>query len=251
MKIVALIPARGGSQRIPGKNLKLLDGLPLVAWSIVTALACPSIDKVIVSSNDSEILRVSVKFGAEVLVRPSELAGPLVPDLPVVEHLLSVETEVDLLVYLRPTTPLRATHTVEAGIQAMLEAGPGPTGLRSVHKMGESAYKCFVLGSGRLLEPITLHDEHDGITTDFTDRPEQEAPPTYKANGYVDVILPATVARGSCFGNTVLPLVTPQTLELDDPTDWDRLEWLMVTRGAKEIHEFYCRPGSRSQPWGI
>ncbi len=250
--IVALIPAKGTSQRIPGKNLKELDGIPLVAWTIATALACESIDKVYVSSESEDVLSVARKFGAELLYRPEKLAGPLVPDLPVVEHFLKVVGEkVDLIVYLRPTTPLRSTGMVERGIQALTEAGTAASGLRSVHRMGESAYKCFEIRPGPFLAPVRWQGE------DLTDKPDQLVIPTFKPNGYVDVILPATVAGlsvrtedaaawggGSCFGDSVIPLVTPRVIELDDPEDWDHLACSLLT-GGREVHEFSRGPMGR------
>jgi N-acylneuraminate cytidylyltransferase len=237
--IVALIPAKGTSERIPGKNLKLLDGVPLVAWSIVTALACESIDKVVVSSDDSEILKVAEKFGAQPLFRYRELAGPQVPDLPVVEHFLESCEKVDLVVYLRPTTPLRSTGMVERAIRLLREAGTAASGLRSVHKMGESAYKCFELRPGPFLKPIVY--DLGGEYAIMSDWPDQLVPPTYKPNGYVDLILPATVEGGSCFGAEVIPIITPPVIEVDNPADWDHLTCSLTT-GGRGVHEFHLGP---------
>ena len=242
--IVALIPARGGSERIPGKNIKKLNELPLVAWSVATALACPSIDKVLVSSDHEATLLIGEQFGAEALSRPGSLSGPLVEDLPVIDHLLKVVPGVDLVVYLRPTTPLRSSDLVEQAIKMMLEAGKAPTGLRSVHKMPESAYKCFTIRNS-LLQPVT----REGF--DQTDKPEQEVEPTYRPNGYVDIALPATVTAGTAWGSTVIPFVTPPALELDEQEDWILMEYNLKTRAAGETHEFYREGGPLRTSFGI
>ena len=245
--IVALIPARSGSERIPNKNIKKLNDLPLIAWSIATALACPSIDKVIISSDSAVIREIGEQHGAEGLPRPASLSGPRVKDRPVIKHCLQVIPGIRLVVYLRPTTPLRSTELVEAAIKMAQEGMSSITGLRSVHKMPESAFKCFTVRNS-LLQPVT----REGF--DLTDHPEQEVEPTYKANGYVDVALPATVlaeGSGSAWGSTVIPFVTPPTLELDVPEDWEYLEYQLKTRAAGESHEFFREGGPLRTSWGI
>ena len=242
--IVALIPARAGSERIPGKNLKKLNEIPLVAWSVATALACPSIDKVLVSSDSAIIREIGENYGAEGLSRPPSLSGPRVEDHPVINHCLQVVPGIDLVVYLRPTTPLRSVDMVEQAVKMAQEGSKTVTGLRSVQKMGESAFKCFMLRNG-LLEPIT----RDGF--DQTDKPDQEVEATYKANGYVDIALPATVMAGSAWGDTVIPLVTPPVVELDQPEDWDYLEYILKSKNAGETHEFYREGGPLKTSWGI
>ena len=165
-------------------------------------------------------------------------------DYPVIKHLLQVVPGVDLVVYLRPTTPLRSSDMVEQAIKMVLEAGEAPTGLRSVHKMGESAYKCFTIRNS-LLHPIT----REGFNQ--SDKPEQEVEPTFKPNGYVDIALPATVTAGSAWGDTVIPLVTSPAVELDTPDDWDYLEYTLKSRNAGETHEFYREGGPLKTSWGI
>jgi CMP-N-acetylneuraminic acid synthetase len=133
---------------------------------------------------------------------------------------------------------------VEKAIKMMLEAGQAPTGLRSVHRMTESAFKSFTLRNS-LLQPVT----REGF--DQSDKPDQEVEATYKPNGYVDIILPATVAAGSCFGDTVIPLVTPPVIELDEQEDWDYLTYLLKSRNAGEAHEFYREGGPLKTSYGI
>jgi len=245
--IVALIPARAGSERIPNKNIKRLEGQPLIAWTIATALACPSIDKVLVSSDNTVIREIAEQYGAEGLSRPNSLSGPTVTDWPVIKHCLQVLPGIRLVVYLRPTTPLRSTELVEKAIKMVQEGMSSVTGLRSVHKMPESAFKCFTVRNG-LLRPVT----REGF--DLTDHPEQEVEPTYKPNGYVDIALPATVLApgpGTAWGSTVIPYVTPPVIELDEPQDWDYLTYLLKTRGEGESHEFYREGGLLKTSWGI
>lgn len=124
MNIVAIIPARGGSKRVPRKNVKLLAGKPLVAYSIETGLQSKYIDKVVVSTEDKEIADVSAKHGAQVIIRPDELAIDTAKTPPVMLHAVA-ELEKqgyhpDIVVLLQPTTPLRNLEMVDAAIEQLI-----------------------------------------------------------------------------------------------------------------------------------
>jgi len=117
---IAIIPARGGSKGLPGKNLRLLHNLPLIAHTIRAARRCKSIDKVIVTSDDDEILSVSRAVGAETIKRPAELATDEAPTDPALEHAVQVlETEgniIDRIILLQCTSPLRNEEDMESAL---------------------------------------------------------------------------------------------------------------------------------------
>lgn len=130
MTTLATICARGGSKGLPGKNILPLGGLPLIAHSIAFALAHPAIDRVAVSTDDADIARVAEAAGAEVpYLRPPELARDDTPKLPVIEHLVAhVENqgaEIDRIVDLQPTSPLRLPEDLD-GCLARADAPDGP-----------------------------------------------------------------------------------------------------------------------------
>ena len=105
---IAVIPARGGSKRIPRKNIKDFCGKPIIAYSIEAALGCSLVDKVIVSTDDSEIAEISKEFGAEVpFIRPGSLSGDLTATVPVIKHAIEFlkETEIRNVLCLYPTAP--------------------------------------------------------------------------------------------------------------------------------------------------
>ena len=112
-KILALIPARGGSKGIPRKNIRNFAGHPLIAWSIAAGLQATRVSRVIVSTDDEEIASVAREFGAEIpFLRPPELAQDHTHDLPVFEHALKWLEEIegykpDIVVQLRPTSPVQ------------------------------------------------------------------------------------------------------------------------------------------------
>lgn len=125
--IVGQICARGGSKGVPRKNLRNLAGKPLLAWAIETALQCPSLDRVVVSTEDEEIAGVARRYGAEVpFMRPAELAQDASPEWLVWQHTIRMLRELegrqpDILVNIAPTSPLRAVEDIEACIATLLE----------------------------------------------------------------------------------------------------------------------------------
>jgi N-acylneuraminate cytidylyltransferase len=117
MKTVAFIPARGGSKGIPNKNLLELDGLPLVAHSILQAKKSELVSDVYVSSDSKEILDVSKNFGAKVIERPAEISGDLATTESSILHFLENVTGIDLIVLLQPTSPLREPSDIDNAIK--------------------------------------------------------------------------------------------------------------------------------------
>lgn len=217
MRAIGLIPARGGSKRIPGKNIKLLGGKPLIVHSIILAQVAGL--EVWVSTENPAISETAAYYGAMVIQRPWSLAQDSSTDFEVIRHALSV-VEADLVVYLRPTTPFRTVDRVKEAVRLM--SVPGYDSLRSVEEMSESAFKCFRIRGG-LLDPLTL-----GV--DVTDKPNQELPKTYHPNGYVDIVRKEVVDSGSLWGRGRYAFITPPTVEIDTPEQWEYAEYLCWRR---------------------
>lgn len=114
---LAIIPARGGSKRLPRKNVLDLCGKPLIAHTIETGLKSKYIDKVIVSSDDNEILEISKKFGAETIKRPDELASDTATTFDAIKHTIDNIEKYDYIVLLQPTSPLRNEKHVNETIE--------------------------------------------------------------------------------------------------------------------------------------
>ncbi|MFZ6019832.1 MAG: cytidylyltransferase domain-containing protein, partial [Chloroflexota bacterium] len=126
-EVLAIIPARGGSKGIPRKNIRNFAGHPLIAYSIAAALQSRRITRVIVSTDDPEIAEVARAYGAEVpFLRPAELAQDSTLDLPVFQHALAWLTAneayaPDVVVQLRPTSPIRPVGLVDEAVHILLE----------------------------------------------------------------------------------------------------------------------------------
>ena len=229
--IVAIIPARAGSKGVVDKNIKLLAGHPLIAYSIMAARLASGIDRIIVSTNSEEYANIARGYGAEVpFLRPDNISGDTSTDYDFVKHLLdwmlcSEGGMPKYLVHLRPTTPLREEGYIDAAINCM-KKNDGATALRSVHEMSESAYKTFEI-EGDCLKSIGTNS----FALDDSNSPRQKFEKTYQANGYVDVIKTAHVIQNNkLHGDYVIAFVTPHITEVDTVDDFDYLEYLAAKK---------------------
>ncbi len=226
-EVVALVPARGGSKGIPRKNLAPLGGRPLIAWTIEAGLAARTVDRVVVSTEDDEIARTAVDLGAEVpFRRPPELAEDDTADLPVFQHALAElardGVEVELVVHLRPTSPLRPASFIDEGVE-LLRGVPEADSVRSVTPAAKSPYKMWRLNDGRL-EPLL-----GGWADELFNQPRQALPEVWVHDGVLDVIRPAAIEAGSMCGQHVLALFTPAgvAVDIDTPDDLRRARELV------------------------
>lgn len=221
-QILALIPARGGSKSIPRKNLIDIAGKPLIAWSIEHALAARRIGRVIVSTDDTEIAEVAVRYGAEVpFLRPAAYAADHSPDIDVFRHALEYLAEVEdalpeIVVHLRPTGPLRRPQDIDTAIELLLDR-PDADALRSVSVVHQTPYKMWQLADDGTMEPLL---RLPGVP-DCQSQPRQILPLAYHQNGYVDAMRPrAILEKNSMWGDKVLPfIVETGLLDLDYPED--------------------------------
>lgn len=123
-KALALITARGGSKGLPRKNVLEAGGVPLIGWTIKAARACRVIDRLVLSSDDDEIIEAALRLGCEVpFRRPDRLSGDLVSSIDVIEHALEELTGYDYLILLQPTSPLRSAGDIDRAFSLMIKTG--------------------------------------------------------------------------------------------------------------------------------
>lgn len=230
MHILAIIPARGGSKSIPRKNLRLLGGKPLIAYSIEQANRSGFITRVVVSTDEQEIAEVSRHYGAEVpFLRPPELAQDDTPDLPVFQHALTWLEQhkgyvPDLVVHLRPTTPNRRVETIDLAIQTYLKH-PDIDSLRSVTPAEHSPFKMWFIKDDGCLQPvIRLGNRHESFNL-----PRQALPPAYQGDGYIDITRPDVIlGSGSMTGGRILAFLTDEPcVDIDHEKDLMEAESLL------------------------
>jgi CMP-N,N'-diacetyllegionaminic acid synthase len=156
-RIVALIPARGGSKRLPRKNVLPLRGIPLIQWSIAAARGSTLIDEVIVSTDDPEIAQIAALAGAVVMDRPSNLALDHTPSLPVFQDALQrMRPEADLLVVMQPTTPFRRVSDIDDSIRRLIDQDADALIAVTKAKMGGMA----AANPGRLSSDARIQQPH-------------------------------------------------------------------------------------------
>ncbi|MBF0623611.1 MAG: acylneuraminate cytidylyltransferase family protein [Magnetococcales bacterium] len=213
-RVLAIIPARGGSKGIPRKNVKPLAGKPLLAWSIEAGRACPEVDRVILSSDDAEIIATARQWGCEVpFVRPAELAQDDSPTIPALLHALdSLEESWDYLVLLQATSPLRIPEDISACLN-LCEQHQAPVCVSLVAAHQPPIYM-YHLDGVRLDSVLPLEDRHIR---------RQDLQPVYALNGAVYVarvpwfrehrtfLCPETVGH-------VMP--AERSVDLDTPLDF-------------------------------
>ena len=221
-RVLALIPARGGSKGIPRKNVKPLGGVPLIEWTIRAAQDSRYIDSVVVSTDDAEIKSVSKNAGAEVpFTRPAELSTDSATGLSVVRHALDQLPGYDLVVLLQPTSPLRSVDDVDAAIEMVHSS---KCMVVSVVEAAKSPFWMFGLSSDGLLQPLM----NEGLSR--TNR--QELPRAYVLNGAVYAAnVNDFVNHESFLSPSTRALIMPaeRSIDIDTELDWSLAE-LMAQR---------------------
>lgn len=232
-EILAIIPARARSQRCKEKNTRLLAGKPLIVWSIEAALQSKSISRLIVSTDSETIASIAREAGAEVpFIRPGELAQADTPDLPVYEHAVQWLRDKEgykseLIVWLRPTSPLRTAQDIDDCVDAMLNNNARY--LRTVTAVTHHPYWMKTLNGNRL-QPL-IEGCHEG-----TYYQSQLLPPVYQINGVVDVIRYECIGqvKDLHFPDAIGHIIPPERgFDIDSEFDFARVEW-EIANTAKE-----------------
>ncbi len=225
MRILGIIPARGGSKGLPGKNIKLLNGTPLIAYTIKEALNS-NLDEFIVSTDSEEIAEVARNYGGKVpFLRPAEIATDNASSLDVVLHALDFmkeheNKEYDAIMLLQPTTPYRDSADINQAINLLISSDADS--VISVTDVGGThpARMKFIV-DGNLIDPPFVEA--------FEGQNRQELPPMYIRNGGIYLTKVDTIRKGSFKGNISKALVMPEkkSVNIDNIDDFEFAEWLM------------------------
>jgi N-acylneuraminate cytidylyltransferase len=243
-KILAIIPARGGSKGIPRKNIRNFSGYPLIAWSIAAGLKSELVTRVIVSTDDEQIAAVARDWGAETpFLRPAKFAQDNTTDLPVFVDALKWLDEnegyqPDIVVQLRPTSPIRPLTCVDDAVRILLQHAEADS-VRGVVPAGQNPHKMWRLDDSQQAGeqgPMRNLLAVDGIKEPYN-APRQILPPIFWQTGHIDAIRPTIISGGSMSGKTIYPLlIDPKfTVDLDNLNDWMRAEWLVAFGGLDMV----------------
>lgn len=212
-RTIAIIPARGGSKGVPRKNIRLLAGKPLIAWTIEAALRASVVDRVIVSTDSEEIADVARKYGAEAIMRPSELAQDSSPSEDALVHVLQVVGNIDKLeavIFLQATSPLRTDIHIDEAVTLFRDSRADS--LLSVYP-----------------SHIFLWEERQGLAApilfDYNHRPMRQAMTNqFQENGAIYVFKPEVLLEGrNRLGGKIVLYKMPEQASLDIDTEMDMI----------------------------
>lgn len=218
-KVVAIIPARGGSKGLPGKNIALLNGRPLIDYSIARALNTPQVAAVYVTTDCPDIAAVASACGAQVVRRPSALATDDASSESALLHALDVleaEQEMDLVVFLQCTSPLRRAHDIEAAIAQFRDEQADS--LLSVTASHHFLWRPTESGA-------------QSLNYDYRQRPRrQDMTPQYCENGSLYLFTPAGLRRtqNRLSGKiSLFEMAAQSAIDIDTKADFEMAEWLL------------------------
>jgi CMP-N,N'-diacetyllegionaminic acid synthase len=233
VKTLGIIPARGGSKRLPRKNMRLLAGKPLVAWSIEAAQQARRLDRVVVSSDEPEVLQLAARYDQRMLLaRPAEISQDNSPAIDFVRHALDVleragEGPFDAIVILQPSSPLTTAEDID-GTVALLESS-GAESAVSVMKLDHATHplKMKTMQADRLLP--NLEEERGRMAA-------HELPEIYVRNCSVYATRRAAIERGAVIGDDCRGYVMPRerSLDINEELDLQFAEFLLSRSAAAQ-----------------
>lgn len=247
-EILALIPARGGSKRIPRKNIRELWGKPLLAYSIDVAIHSQVINRVICTTDDPEIAEIARHYGAEVpFIRPKELADDRSADAEFYLHAIAWLREregyiPDIITNLRPTNPLRRVEVVDDILKTLLKRNDVDS-IRSVYRSSISVFLMRTINpeSGLIDCPVNVPREEP------FQRTKQPLPQSFLLSSYLDATWVEAVLRTQrSLGQKMLPYILDENpIDLDTEDDWSKLlshyssyDAYLAAKGQPEISSF-------------
>lgn len=222
-KVLAIIPARAGSKRVPGKNIKPLHGKPLVCYAIEAALQSSRISHIAVSSDSPEVLKIAAQYSnVTPIQRPAELADDRSPAIDYVKHTLQTLTEkFDLVVILQPSSPLTLPEDIDATIELLLQ-----------HPEADSSVSVMKLDHA--IHPVKLKVKKDDVLLPFLEEENgrmaaHELPELYVRNCAVYVSRNSTIMKDKIVGDHCLGYLMPRerSVDINDPIDFAFAEFLM------------------------
>jgi CMP-N,N'-diacetyllegionaminic acid synthase len=236
MKILAIIPARGGSKGLPGKNIKLCAGKPLIGWTIEAALGSKHISETIISTDSSEIANISESFGAKVpFIRPKELSDDTANSFDVIKHaikfLKTQSEEFDLVICLQPTSPLRKSEDIDKAIEYYQTASGKKSNctLVSGYKLDQK-YNWILKSQG---DHVNFLIPQDRVNLNRQAHKEK----LFMPNGAIFICSFNCMNMASFYGEETLfyEMSEKDSIDIDTKEDFDKAESCLSTENTESI----------------
>ena len=230
--VIALIPARSGSERVPQKNIRRLARHPLLAYAVATAREAGIFDRVVCSTDSTEIAEIARRYGAEVpFLRPAEYATATSPDIEwIADTLERLDDRYDLFAIVRATNPFRGPDAFRRGLEQLL-ATPEADSIRAVERVKQHPGKMWVL-EGKTMRPL-LDQSHLDVA--WHAGQYQALPEVYVQNSALEIAWTRVVSQtGTREGRVVAPFFTSgyEGFNVDDEEDWERAKALVASGAA-------------------
>jgi len=239
-QVCAIIPARSGSKGVIDKNIRLLDGFPMIAYAIVAAKLSKTIERALVSTDSEKYAEIAMKFGAEVpVLRPAEISQDNSTDFEFIAHMIdwlfnNEGTLPEYFVHLRPTIPLRNSEVIDEAV-LRIKSDSNATSLRSAHATDYSPQKWFVKDNGyyKTLFPQLSLDESNG--------PRQNFEPVFIPNCYVDVLKTDYIIKNEkIHGDMMVAFETTDIIDID--TEEDAIALTVAIKESKsDVYEYLIK----------
>ncbi|SFR58832.1 acylneuraminate cytidylyltransferase family protein [Anaeromicropila populeti] len=236
MNILAVIPARSGSKSVKHKNIRNVNGKPMIAYSIEHALKSKYVNRVVVSTDSEQYADIARKYGAEVpFLRPEEYATDTAQDIDVFYHCLSYlkekeQYDADIVVQLRPTYPIRQIEDIDSMIELLLQ-NESAESVRSIAPAKEVAYKMWHMDEQGFLTPIMKDIK------ECYNMPRQELPKVYYQNACIDIVRGQVILeQKSMNGTRILGYQMEHNYDIDTEEEFQKAElYLKVKAGGKRF----------------
>lgn len=227
--IIAIIPARSGSKSVLDKNIKDLNGYPVLAYSIAAAKLTKKINRVIVSTDSDHYAKIAKNYGAEVpFLRPKQFSGDKSTDrdffLHAIDWFKNNESEVPKTwVHLRPTTPLRLPKIIDDAINCFLN-NPQASSLRSAHMATESPIKWFIKEKKYFKSFVDV---------ELSNLPKEIFRETFIPNGYVDILRTSEFLNNeNIHGENIFGYISPTVSEIDSMEEFEYITYQLQKKGS-------------------
>lgn len=234
-KVIAIIPARSGSKSVKDKNIRQMNGMPMMAYSIKHAMESKYIDRVIVSTDSDEYARIAKEYGAEVpFLRPAEISGDKSLDIEVFEHCLkwlkdNEDYSPDYCVHLRPTHPVRISSDIDEMLE-ILDANEMASAIRSLSPAAQTPYKMWLFEGDSKIKPVAQCEVPEAYNS-----PRQILPKAYMQNASIDIVKSGTILNEhSMTGRHILGYRMEYDYDIDTEEEFLRAEQhLMLVEAQK------------------
>ena len=215
-KTIAIIPARGGSKRLPNKNTMLLEGIPLVAHSILFAQKHLFIDEIFVSTNDENIKKIAIQYGAKVIDRPESLSGDFEPTVSALKHVVENIDTVENVILLQPTNPLRPENLLENAFAIF---------------QNENYDSLFTVSGNRQKFGKIVDNKFIPFNYDIGQR-SQDLQPLYFENGLLYIVNTKFIFENKIITENAHPMIVDHifaTIDIDTQEDFDYAAFILNT----------------------